>query len=88
MITDRDIQARLHRIAAGIAGPSRAPADPGPDTPLGEAGYWLDSIDIVEVVLSCEREFGVTFDGEAELVPQTLSSIRAFADLIAGKLSR
>ena len=86
-MTDRDIQARLHRIAAGIAGPSRAPADPGPDTPLGESGYWLDSIDIVEVVLACEREFGITFDGEAELAPETLGSICAFANLIAAKLS-
>jgi acyl carrier protein len=87
-MTDGDIQARLHRIVAAVAGPARTPADPGPDTPLGEAGYWLDSVDLVEVVLASEREFDVTFEGEADLTPLSLSCIRTFAELISGKLSR
>jgi acyl carrier protein len=87
-MTERDIQARLHRIAAAVAGPSRVPADAGPDTPLGETGYWLDSVDIVEVVLASEREFAVTFDGDDDLTSQALSSIRTLAALIAGKLPR
>lgn len=87
-MTGRDIEARLHRIAAAVAGPARAPADPGPDTPLGETGYWLDSVDIVEVVLASEREFAVAFDGDEDLTAQTLSSIRTFAALIAGKLAQ
>jgi acyl carrier protein len=87
-VTGPDIEARLLRIAAAVAGPARTPADAGPDTPLGEAGYWLDSVDIVEVVLASECEFAVTFDGDEDLTARTLSSIRTFAALIAGKLAR
>ena len=58
------VLARVRRVVVRTAGATRTPPDPGPDTPLGEAGFWLDSVDLVEVIVACEEEFGVTFDGE------------------------
>jgi acyl carrier protein len=87
-MTDSDVRTRLARIVSAIAGPGRTPADAGPDTPLGEDGYWLDSVDVLEVVLAAEREFGIAFEGESDLTPGSLSSIRTLAELISDKLAR
>jgi acyl carrier protein len=76
---------RVQSIVHAIAGPDRTPDDAGPDTPLGEEGYWLDSIDVLEVILACEREFGVVFESGAELSADTLLSPRRLAALIASK---
>lgn len=77
---------RVTAIVAGIAGPSRAPSNPGPDTPLGDDGYWLDSIDVLEVLLACEGEFGIVLDDEVELGAETLKTVRTLADVITRKL--
>jgi len=37
------------------------PANVGPDTPLGD-GFWLDSVDLLEVLVACEVEFSVVLD--------------------------
>jgi acyl carrier protein len=80
-----EILARVQRIVAQQAGASRTPADASPDTPLGEAGFWLDSLDLVDVIVACEREFGIGFDGETELTPETLATVRSLTALISGK---
>jgi acyl carrier protein len=63
-----------------VAGPLRQPDGAGPDTPLGESGYWLDSVDLLEIVLACEREFDIVFD--PDLVAGSLGTARALADVI------
>jgi len=80
------ILERVQALVAEIAGPERTPADADPDTPLGDTGYWLDSVDVLEVILACEREFGTVFEDGTDLTPETLYSPRRLADLIRSKL--
>lgn len=79
-MTADDTLARVEAIVTTVAGPTRIPEGAGPDTPLGEDGYWLDSVDLLEVVLACEREFDLVFD--TDLVARSLGSARTLADLI------
>jgi acyl carrier protein len=76
---------RVQKLVARTAGPARTPRDAGPDTPLGDDGFWLDSVDLVEVIVACEKEFAVTFEGETDLTVETMSTVRTLADLILGK---
>lgn len=76
------VLARVQDIVAEIAGAERTPEGAGPDTPLGDSGYWLDSVDVLEVILACEREFGTVFEPEGDLTPETLSTPRRLAELI------
>jgi len=79
------IVERLLQLVTKLAGATRVPADAGPDTPLRDDGYWLDSVDLVELVVACEHEFGVLFEGETDLTAKALSTVRTVADLIASK---
>jgi acyl carrier protein len=74
------IRARVEAIVAAVAGPLRQPESAGPDTPLGESGFWLDSVDLLEIVLSCEREFDVVFDPDK--VAGSLETARTLAHRI------
>jgi acyl carrier protein len=76
---------RVQTLAARTAGPGRTPADAGPETSLTDDGFWLDSVDLVELVVACEQEFGVEFDGESDLNPETLGTVRSLARLIDSK---
>jgi acyl carrier protein len=86
-MTADPILERVQALVTEVAGPERAPADADPDTPLGDSGYWLDSVDVLEVILACEREFGTVFEEGADLTPDTLYSARRLADLVRSKLS-
>jgi acyl carrier protein len=79
---------RVQTVVAQVAGPTRTPPDAGPDTPLGDGGFWLDSVDLVEVVVACEGEFEVSFEGETDLTRDALHSVRALAELIESKRLR
>jgi acyl carrier protein len=79
-VSDDPVLARVEAIVAAVAGPLRQPDAGGPDTPLGESGFWLDSVDLLEIVLACEREFDVVFD--PDLVAGALGTARTLADLI------
>jgi acyl carrier protein len=52
-------------ILAQIAGPGRTPMTPGYETPLAEEGFWLDSIGLLDALLTCEETFGVALDYES-----------------------
>jgi acyl carrier protein len=80
--------ARVTDVGVRTAGAARTPADAGPDTPLGEAGFWLDSVDLVELIVSCEVEFEIIFDGENDLTPASLATVRTLAELIRRKGGR
>ncbi len=82
------ILERVQRVVVRTAGAARTPPDAGPDTPLGEAGFWLDSVDLVEVVVACESEFGVTFEGETDLTAESLRTVRSLAAMIQSKGAR
>jgi len=54
--------ARLVEILTEVAGPDRTPERVSADTPLNEGGFWLDSADLLEVLLGCEAAFSVNLD--------------------------
>ena len=60
MSPDDPLFAEVRGIVEEIAA-HRAPADVGPDTRLAE-DYWLDSIEMLEVLIQCEAALGVTLD--------------------------
>lgn len=80
------IRARVQAIVGGIAGGHRSPPDAGAATPLGTNGYWLDSIDVLEVVLACEKAFDVSLTDVDDLTADTLASVGTLAELIRRKL--
>ena len=80
------ILSRVLAIVSRVAGPGRTPPGAGPETGLGEAGYWLDSVDVLEVVLACEHEFDILLTDTADLTRETLASVRSLAELIGRKL--
>ena len=55
---------------------------------MGDGGFWLDSVDLVEVVVACESEFEVSFEGETDLTKEALHSVRTLAELIESKRPR
>ena len=85
MTAPHSLVARVLRIVTEKAGPSRTPSLVGAETPLGELGFWLDSVDLVEVVLACEQEFSLTLDDETDLNETTLATIGSLAALFARK---
>jgi acyl carrier protein len=68
-------------LAERVAG-SRRPAAPTAATPLGEGGFWLESIALLELVLACEERFGVTFDPDVDLTSGALATVGSLAELI------
>ena len=65
----------MRALVTRVAGPSRAPAESGPDTPLSEDGFWLDSVEMLEVVVACESEFGITFDATRDFVGDAFATL-------------
>ena len=64
-----DDLSRLIGILTEVAGPDRTPDPVGGETPLSEGGFWLDSADLLEVLLACEAAFSVELD-PATLLPE------------------
>ena len=64
------ILERVQALVTEVAGPERAPADADPDTPLGDSGYWLDSVDVLEVILACRARVSERLRGGADLTPE------------------
>ena len=85
MTGERPIVDRVFDVVCRVAGPARTPADAGLDTPLGGGGFWLDSVDLVEVAVACEHEFALAFDSELDLTREALATARSLAELIASK---
>jgi acyl carrier protein len=79
---------RVLGIVVQVAGPHRAPPSPGPDTPLAEGGFWLDSAGLFEVVLACEAEFDVRFDTETDLFPERLTTVATLAETVREHVRR
>jgi acyl carrier protein len=57
----------------------------GRETALRE-GLWLDSIELLEVVIACEEEFDFEFD-ERDLSPDALATAGTLAGLVARRLT-
>jgi acyl carrier protein len=79
---------RVQSIITGIVGSGQGPSDAGPDTPLSDGGFWLDSVHMLEALLACEAEFGIVFDPETDFTEEHLKTVRTLCDLIRTKTSR
>ena len=76
---------RVRGIVTQVAGPDRIPSGAGPDTPLQDGGFWLDSVSLVEVIIACETEFDVVFDPETDFTDHALSTVRTLYGVIQAK---
>lgn len=72
---------RILTIVSRIAGPDRVPAAVGADTPLGEGGFWLDSVEMLDLLVACEEEFGLVLD-DAALAVSALTSIGSLIEAV------
>ena len=84
-MSEPSVVERVLRIVIGVAGPMRTPAGAGPDTPLCDGGFWLDSIGLLETVLACEAEFDIDFDPSTEIARTRESTIRSLAAMIEAR---
>jgi acyl carrier protein len=64
----------------------RAPSVVGPDTRLAE-DYWLDSVEMLDVVIACELAFGVTFDDRTDFEGGSLSTLGTLTELLRSKVA-
>jgi acyl carrier protein len=78
----------IRALVERVVGPDRIPPDSGPETPLSGAGFWLDSVELLEVVVACEAEFEITFDATRDLTGAALETLGALTELLRSKQSR
>ena len=79
---DKAVVEGLCAIVARVVGAPRVPADAGAGTPLGDGGLWLDSMELLQVVLACEAQFGITFEPAEDLLGDGLETIGTLAAVI------
>jgi acyl carrier protein len=84
-MTSRLTLDRVQAIVTRIAGPDRTPRGAGLDMPLRDGGFWLESVDLLEVIIACEAEFEVVFNPETDFTDHTLSTVKTLFDLIRAK---
>ena len=87
-MSDDRISERLPAIVTMIVGSERTPSDPGYETLLVDGGYWLDSVDLLQVIVACEIEFGVTFGPDTDFTPETLRTVGSLAEVIRSRVTR
>ena len=79
---DEAVVERLCAIVARVVGAPRVPADTGAGTPLRDGGLWLDSMELLQVVLACEAQFGITFEPAEDLLGDGLETLGTLAGVI------
>jgi acyl carrier protein len=78
----------IRALVARIARPGRVPAHCDPETRLSEGGFWLDSVELLEVVVACEEEFRIVFDATRDLTDGALETLGSLTALIGSKRRR
>lgn len=82
VIGGQDDVARLVAILTRVAGPDRTPDRVGPETPINEGGFWLDSADLLEVLLACEVAFSVDLDPSAVFADGSALTVTRLMDAV------
>ena len=72
-------------LVVRMAGTSRAPEASGADTPLSDGGFWLDSVELLELVVACEETFGITFEATRDFDAGAFATLGTLAALIDEK---
>lgn len=80
-----DVVAAVQAIVQRVAGPTRIPANADPDTRLAD-GYWLDSMEMLDVVLACEQQFAIVFEEGRDLTPESLETVRHLAAVVHARM--
>ena len=83
-----DDLARVVTILTQVAGPDRTPTPVGPDTPIADGGFWLDSADLLEVVLACEEAFSVALDPSSFFTDGSALTVARLMDAVDGARRR
>ena len=84
MVGDDPLFAEVRAIVEKIAAP-RIPSQVGWDTRLTE-DFWLDSVEMLEVVIACETKLGVAFDERSDFDGDALATLGSLTELIRSKL--
>jgi len=77
------VAARVQAIVSRVAGPERTPPAVDASTLLAEGGFWLDSIELMEVLLTCDEALGpfspslAETDGVLDTIGTLAAAIRA-----------
>lgn len=85
---DRALLDRLRGVVTRVVGAARVPADVNAHTALADGGLWLDSVELLQVVLASEEEFGIVFKPGEDLVGDGLATLGTFAALIRRRSAR
>jgi acyl carrier protein len=76
----------IRALVEHVAGASRTPPQAGPETRLTE-GYWLDSVELLELMIACEAKFDVVFDERRDFENGALETLGSLTDLVRSKLA-
>lgn len=76
---------RVLSIVEGVVGAGRRQAAATADTRLAD-GFWLDSAELLDIVLACELEFGIVFDDERDFGKGAFDTLGTFAALVRHKI--
>jgi len=76
-----DILARLRQVLIDRMRLRRSPTEIDPDAPLFGAGFGLDSLDAVELIVCLDTMFGVKAQDNA-LLRQQMRSLNTIIDLV------
>ena len=79
---DEAMVEELRAVVARVVGARRAPADTGAGTVLRDGGLWLDSMELLQVVIACEAQFGITFKPAEDLLGDGLETLGTLAGVI------
>jgi len=73
---------RVRALVVRLAGPDRTPTSITPETPLGEGGFHLDSVELLDVMLACEDEMRIAFDGDPAANVRALESLKTLTSAV------
>ncbi|HUG37313.1 MAG TPA: phosphopantetheine-binding protein [Candidatus Limnocylindrales bacterium] len=83
-----EVLERVVEVVRFVAGAHRAPADLGPHTRIVEQGLELDSAAVLELMVSCEAAFSVTFDPATDFTEDALRTVATLAESVRRALAR
>jgi acyl carrier protein len=78
-----ELQAEIARLIVEAVNLEVTPTDIDPHAPLYGEGLGLDSIDILEVALVVDKQYGITLRADGEENQQIFRSLVHLADYIA-----
>jgi acyl carrier protein len=84
--SDDPFLERVRAVIERTCGPRLGALKAAPSTPLAD-GFWLDSVDLLEVLVACETEFGIVFDESEDLTPERVATLQTLTNLIRSKLA-